>query len=59
MGVVSNLKQKAIQDYLEFLTRLEKGYKDDYHNIINIINLIDLYGNIDNSEYIASWLLNH
>lgn len=57
-AVVNKLKYKAIDDYLYFLNKLEKGYKIDHSNILNIINFLETYKDINNSNYISSVLIN-
>ena len=57
MGVINKLKRKAIHDFDHLVKRLEKGYKIKYNDLMNIVCLIELYPDIENSNYIASTLL--
>lgn len=52
-----SLKHKAIHDFEYFISRLEKGYKEDYSIIMNTICTIDLYCNLKNSNFIAANLI--
>lgn len=55
--VQDKLKSKAIHDFKYFISRLEKGYKEDYSTIMNVICTIDLYCNLKNSNFIAANLI--
>lgn len=44
---IGQLKYKAIQRYMNFISQLEKGIKIDYQNILEIISLIDIYSELD------------
>ena len=55
---VDALKQKAINLYIEYIHNLQKGYRTDYQDIINLINFINLPINIDNNNVIKQYLLN-
>jgi hypothetical protein len=57
VGVINKLKRKAIHDFDHLVKRLEKGYKIQYNDLMNIVCLIELYPDIKNSNYIASTLL--
>lgn len=59
VDVLNQLKEKAISEYSYFISRLQKGYKEDYSDILNLINLIELGQNIDNYKFIAQYLLNN
>lgn len=39
---VAALKDKVIELYCRFIKRLNKGYKDDYSNILNMICYLGL-----------------
>jgi len=58
VDVLNKLKEKAILEYSYFISRLRKGYRKDYSNILDLISLIELGQNIDNYEFIAQYLLN-
>ena len=55
--VVSSLKTKAIDEFEEWFKRVQKGYKDDYKLIMDLICLISYYSSIIDNHYIARKLL--
>lgn len=55
---VDALKYKAIDRYCEFLSKVKKGYKPDYQDILNLICFINLPIKLDNHEFIKEQLLN-
>lgn len=57
MDVINKLKSKAIGDFDYLIARLEKGYKIDYSNLMNIVCIIEIYPSIKNNNYIANTLL--
>ncbi len=59
MDVVASLKEKAINDFEYFISRLEKGYKDDYSNILNIICYLEIYSELDYSIFLGEALLHN
>lgn len=44
---VDVLKYKAIQSYVNLIAHLERGYRIDYQNILEIMSLIDIYSELD------------
>lgn len=59
VDAVSKLKSKVIDDYDKFVRRLNKGYREEYYIIMNEINLIEMYSQIDNSELYLDYYLNY
>jgi hypothetical protein len=59
VDVLNQLKEKAISEYSYLISRLQKGYREDYSDILNLISLIELGSSIDNYEFIAQYLLNN
>lgn len=57
-AAVDALKKKAIEMYMTLLRRLQKGYKDDYQDLLNLICFIDLPVKIDNYEFVKQQFLN-
>lgn len=55
---VDALKIKAIKEYDKFLTKVKKGYKPEYKDLLNLICFINLPVKIDNHEFIKQQLLN-
>jgi hypothetical protein len=49
---VDALKKKTIARYNDFLVRLQKGYKDDYSDILNLICFISLPVKLDTHDFI-------
>lgn len=47
---VDVLKYKAIQNYMKFIWRLQKGKKISYNSILEIMSLIDIYSELDNKR---------
>lgn len=56
--VVDALKIKAIKRYENFLSKVKKGYKPEYQDILNLICFINLPVRLDNHEFIKQQLLN-
>lgn len=56
-AVVNSLKTKTIEEFNKWFNRVQKGYKDDYSLIMNLICLITYYSNITDNHYIARKLL--
>lgn len=55
---VDALKKKAIKRYEDFLSKVKKGYRPDYQEILNLICFINLPAKLDNHEFIKQQLLN-
>ena len=45
------LKDKVLEMYCKYIRRLNKGYKDDYRNIMNIINYLSILPTEDRKIY--------
>jgi len=56
--VVDALKRKAIINYKNLLSKIKKGYKPDYKDLLNLICFISLSEKIDNYDFIKQQLLN-
>lgn len=52
------LKDKVITEYNKFISGLEKGYKNDYKNILDMICLIEFASYIDNNESLYEYYIN-
>lgn len=50
MDAIANLKQNVITRFQKFLTRLGKGYTDDYSVILDEISLIQTSTNYADKE---------
>ena len=55
---VDALKEKVIELYCRYVRRLNKGYKDDYANILNMINYLSLPYDSENDQKIYEYLIN-
>lgn len=59
MQVVDALKKKAIRKYEQFLQEVQRGYKPEYKDILDLISFINLpIGVLDKHDFIAEQLLN-
>lgn len=47
---VDALKYRAIQKYMDWIKQLEKGYKPNYQEILEIISLVDIYSTLDEKK---------
>jgi hypothetical protein len=56
--VDARIKDVIIKEYLKFISKLEKGYKIDYKNILDMICLVDIHHEIDNEKFIYAALAN-
>lgn len=56
---VNNLKKKIIKDYVHIVKRMNKGYKDDFSYILNEINFLGVWSNIDKPEIIYEYFINY
>lgn len=52
------IKDKIIDEYNKLVSRLEKGYKDDYYDIIDMICLVEFEEDIDNSKSLYEYYIN-
>lgn len=52
------IKDKIIEKYNKLVSRLEKGYKDDYYDIIDMICLVEFEEDIDNSKSLYEYYIN-
>lgn len=57
--VVDALKDKVINDFFRFLSRLEVGYVDDYQHILFTIAFIESQHIYENSQQIKEFILNN
>lgn len=55
---MSELKDKVIDDFNKLVLRLQKGYKDDYSNILNMICLIEFGDYLDNTKSLYEYYIN-
>lgn len=56
---VDAIKYKAIQNYMNLVSHLEKGSRIDYQNILELISLIDVYSELDHRKvYYKEFYLN-
>ena len=56
---VNNLKKKIIKDYVHIVKRMNKGYKDDFSYILNEINFLGVWSNVDKPEIIYEYFINY
>jgi len=56
-AVVNSLKTKTIDEFNRWFNRVQKGYKEDYKVIMDLICLITYYSSITDNHYIARKLL--
>lgn len=56
---VNNLKNKAITEYTKYLQYLFKGYKKDYTKLLELINFIEIYSDVDNQKGIYEYYINY
>ena len=56
---IVKLKKKAIKDFNKFLYTLFKGYKGNYKQLLNEINFIETYQDLDNQKLIYEYYLNN
>ena len=52
------LKEKVIELYYMYIRRLNKGYKDDYVNLLNMINYLSLPYDSERDQKIYEYLIN-
>ena len=52
------LKSKVIELYCRYVRRLNKGYKDDYSTILNMISYLSLPLDPDEEQKIFEYLIN-
>lgn len=58
MQAVGALKRKAIKLYNAFLQDIQRGRKPEYKEILDLISFINLPIELENSDFIAEYLLN-
>lgn len=56
---VNNFKKKIIKDYVHIVKRMNKGYKDDFSYILNEINFLGVWSNVDKPEIIYEYFINY
>ena len=59
MDAITNLKLNIIKDFDKFLSRLNKGYVEDYSMILNKISFIQTYQYFDEINGIYEFLINN
>lgn len=59
VDAITELKKKAIADYNKFINGLFRGYKNDYKLLLNKINFIETYYDLDNSQLIYEYYMTH
>lgn len=59
VGAVNNLKKKVIKEYEKYLHNLFKGHKDGYKSILDEINFIETYQDLDNEKVIYEYYINY
>lgn len=55
---LDELKLKIIRDYNIYLKSLSQGYRNDYSLIMNEINLVDTYLELDNQKTLYEHFMN-
>lgn len=58
-GAIDELKKKVIEDYNKYIKKLFRGYRDDYSILLNEINFIEVYSEIDNQKLIYEYYMNY
>lgn len=58
VDAVDDLKKKVIKDFEKYIKQIFKGYSPDYHQILNEINFIETYSDIDNQKLIYEYYRN-
>ena len=53
-----SLKKKIIIEYNKFIRGLNLGKRSDYHHIIDMLNLLDVYPNVKRPDFIESHFIN-
>ena len=59
VDAITNLKLNIIKDFDKFLSRLNKGYVEDYSMILNKISFIQTYQYLDEINGIYEFLINN
>lgn len=59
VDAIKFLKLHIIEQYNLYTKRLNLGYKDDYTNIMNMINYLEVCRYLDNKQYIYEKLTNN
>lgn len=54
---VDVLKEKAIELFENWIKRMYKGYQDDYTTILDLINYIDIIGEIEPNYFLYEYFL--
>lgn len=55
---LDELKLKIIRDYNIYLKSLSQGYRNDYNLIMNEINFVDTYLELDNQKTLYEHFMN-
>lgn len=56
---INDLKQKVIKEYKAYVNALYRGYKNDYTTLLNEINFIETYKDLDNQNLIYEYYMNY
>lgn len=56
---MKHMKHQTIKLFEQFLTRMEKGYIDDYQNILNRIAFLKTHNLFKSDERIFEYLKSH
>lgn len=56
---VDVLKYECILEFEKYIKQLQKGYQPDYKHILNMINFIKVYNDLDNKKLVSQYLLNY
>lgn len=56
---INKLKKKAIKDYRRYIKGLFRGYKNDYNELLNEINFIEIHSEINNQKLIYEYYINY
>lgn len=56
---MKHMKHQTIKLFEQFLTRMEKGYIDDYQNILNRIAFLQTHRQFKSYQKILEYLKNH
>lgn len=59
MDAITNMKQKVIEDFDEYIKQLNIGYINDYSKILHEISFIQMYSSLDYIDPIYEYLMNN
>lgn len=58
-AAIDKLKKKVIEDYRRYIKGLFRGYKNDYSELLNEINFIEIHSEINNQKLIYEYYINY